>query len=116
MKFDIFIRGNQTNMKTIILVAIFALLFIVSSLDARQLNQHGNGDMELTDENARMFLRAMMNGDNDDSDDDDPASMDTRQTAGCVRCKFNLFNCCSPNWCRKKTLRPDECIEVKPGK
>jgi hypothetical protein len=114
IKFDIFIRENKTNMKTIILAAIFALLFMVSSLDARELNHHGNRDMELTDKNARMFLRAMMKG--DDSDDDDAASMDTRQAPGCVKCKFNTFDCCSPNWCKVKHLLPDECVEVKPGK
>ena len=34
----------------------------------------------------------------------------------CVKCKYHLFNCCEPNICVKKTLRPDKCLTVKHGK
>ena len=32
----------------------------------------------------------------------------------CVLCKFNMIPCCKPNLCIKKSLRPDECLELKP--
>jgi hypothetical protein len=95
-------------MKTIILLAIFGLLLIVSSSNAK--NVMNDNDLEFSDKKARMFLRAMM-GD----DDDDLASFDMRQS-NCVKCKFGIFNCCAPNFCKKKLLRPDECVEVKSGK
>ena len=100
-------------MKTIILLAIFALLLIVSLSNAKNL--YDNDDMELTDANARMFLRAIM--DDDNSDDADLSSFETRQAGNkCVSCKFGMAPCCAPNICRKKRFRPDECMEVKTGK
>jgi hypothetical protein len=99
-------------MKTIILLAIFALLFIVSSSNAKRLFYDNDNDMELTDKKARMFLRSMT-GD----DDDDTASFDTRESGkNCVKCKFGINPCCAPNICVKKSFRPDECVEIKQGK
>jgi hypothetical protein len=63
--------------------------------------------MELSEAKARMFLE----GANDD-DFDKRAQADT----DCVPCKFHIFRCCKPNLCLKKFLRPDECMEIKPGK
>ncbi len=94
-------------MKTIILLAIFGLLLIVSSSNAKNVMNDNN--MEFSDKKARMFLRAMM-GD----DDDNLASFDRRQP-GCVPCKLNTFKCCAPNFCKKK-WGLDECVEVKTGK
>ncbi len=102
-------------MKPIILIAIFTLLCIVSSSNGRYQHASNDDGAESPDKNAQMFLRSMMKGDNDDSDDDNSASMDTRQ-AGCVRCKFGLISCCPPNICESRWLRPDKCISVKPGK
>jgi hypothetical protein len=34
----------------------------------------------------------------------------------CVRCKFGLLECCEPNICVKKFLRPDKCMHIKEGK
>ncbi len=34
----------------------------------------------------------------------------------CVKCKFHLFDCCEPDICVKKTLRPDKCLSIKQGK
>jgi len=100
-------------MKTIILLAIFALLFIVSSSNAKRLFYDNDNDMELTDKRARMFLRSMT----DDDDDDDTASFDTRESGkNCVKCKFGINPCCAPNICVKKSFRPDECVEIKTGK
>jgi hypothetical protein len=102
-------------MKTIYLLAIFALLFIISYSDAKRLFHDNDNDMELTDKRARMFLRSMT--DDEDSDDDNSASMDTREFGkNCVACKFGLNPCCAPNVCVKKRFRPDECMEIKTGK
>jgi hypothetical protein len=102
-------------MKTIILLAIFGLLLIVSSSNAKNL--YDDKDMEFSDKQARMFLRAIM-GDNDNDDDDDGlTALDTRQTnQNCVACKLGIVPCCAPNICQKKFLRPDKCIRIKPGK
>ena len=99
-------------MKPIILIAVFALIFIVSSSNARYHHPSNNDGVESSDKNARMFLRSIMNS---DRDDDNSASMDTRQS-GCVRCKFGIIPCCYPHFCQKKSFRPDSCIKVKPGK
>jgi hypothetical protein len=84
-------------MKTIILVAAFALLFIVSLVDAKRSLKDNDNNLELSDKRAQMFLRSMLtdadSNDDDDDDDDSP-----------------------PNFCKKKFLRPDECVEVKTGK
>jgi hypothetical protein len=104
-------------MKTIILVAAFALLFIVSLVDAKRSLKDNDNNLELSDKRAQMFLRSMLtdaDSNDDDDDDDDSPSFDTRQD--CVQCKFNIGRCCPPNFCRKKFLRPDECVEVKTGK
>jgi hypothetical protein len=34
----------------------------------------------------------------------------------CVKCKLGLINCCAPNICVKKHLRPDRCMRIKQGK
>ncbi|CAF2713367.1 unnamed protein product [Rotaria sp. Silwood2] len=100
-------------MKTIIFLVICALIFIVSTSNAKRLFYDNDNDMELTDKKARMFLRSMLNGDSDD----DTGSFDTRESGkNCVPCKFGINPCCSPNICIKKRFRPDECMEIKPGK
>ncbi|CAF2060936.1 unnamed protein product [Rotaria magnacalcarata] len=103
-------------MKTIMLLAIFAFVFVISTSNAKRLFYNNDNDMELTDKRARMFLRSMTNDDDDDSNDDS-ASFDTRDSGkNCVACKFGLNPCCAPNICIKKRFRPDECMEIKTGK
>ena len=98
-------------MKTIILLAIFVLFYVISSSNAKRLFYDNDNDMELTDKRARMFLRSMT------GDDDDAASFDTREFGkNCVKCKFGINPCCAPNICIKKSFRPDECMEIKTGK
>ena len=102
------------NTKTIILLAAIALLCIVSSSNANRLFHGNDNDMELSNDKARMFLRALTGEENDD---DDTASFDTRESGkNCVRCKFGVNPCCAPNICVKKRFRPDECMEIKQGK
>jgi hypothetical protein len=99
-------------MKTIILLAISVLFFVISSSNAKRLFHDNDNDMELTDKRARMFLRSMM-----DEDNDDATSLDTREFGkNCVACKFGINPCCAPNICIKKRFRPDECMEIKTGK
>jgi hypothetical protein len=100
------------NTTTVILLAAIALLCIISSSNAKRLFYNNDNDMELSDKRARAFLGAMT-GD----DDDDALSFDTRESGkNCVKCKFGINPCCAPNICIKKSFRPDECMEIKPGK
>jgi hypothetical protein len=100
-------------MKTIIILAAITLLCIISSSNANRLFYNNDDDMELSDQKARMFLRAMTG----EEDDDDVASFDTRESGkNCVKCKFGINPCCAPNICIKKSFRPDECMEIKTGK
>ncbi|CAF3487159.1 unnamed protein product [Rotaria socialis] len=102
-------------MKTIMLLVIFAFVFVISTSNAKRLFYNNDNDMELTDKRARMFLRSMTN--NDDDSNDDTASLDTRDFGkNCVACKFGINPCCAPNICIKKRFRPDECMEIKTGK
>ena len=100
------------NKSTIILLTAFALLLIASSSDAKRLFVNNDNDAKLSEQKARMFLRSML-----DDDDDDLPSLDKRETGKkCVPCKFGINPCCAPNICIKKNFRPDECMEIKPGK
>ena len=102
----------RIKMNTIIVLAMVALLFVVSSTNAKRLFYDNDNDMELSAKKARMFLRSMMN-----DEDNDAPSFDTREAGkNCVPCKFGINPCCAPNVCVKKSFRPDECMEVKPGK
>lgn len=103
-------------MKSILLLAALVLLFAIASTNGKRLFYDNDNDMELSDKKARMFLRAMTGEDGDDGDSDS-ASFDTRESGkNCVPCKFGLNPCCAPNICIKKRFRPDECMEIKPGK
>lgn len=98
-------------MKTSMILAVVALLFVVSSTHGKRV-LYDSDNMELSDKKARMFLRSMTN-----DEDDDAPSFDTRESGKkCVLCKFGVNPCCAPNICIKKRFRPDECMEVKPGK
>ena len=102
-------------MNRILLLAVFGLLLVVALSNAKNLVDN-NDDLEINDQKARMFLRAML-GDESDDDSADAAAMDTRNNdKQCVGCKFGAALCCAPNFCRKKRFRPDECVEVKGGK
>lgn len=96
-----------------LVVILLALILIIASTQAKRLFYDNDNDMELSDKKARMFLRAMLNED----DDDAANSLDTREIGkNCVPCKFGINPCCAPNICVKKRFRPDECMEVKPGR
>ena len=99
-------------MKLILL--FLACIAVLATSNAKRLFYDNDNDMELSDKKARMFLRAMLN---EDEDDDGAKSFDTREIGkNCVPCKFGINPCCAPNICVKKRFRPDECMEVKPGR
>ena len=98
-------------MNRILLLAVVGLLLVVALSNAKNLVDN-NDDLEINDQKAQMFLRAML-GDESDGGSVGSAAMDTRQ---CVSCKFGLGLCCAPNFCEKKRFRPDKCIRVKTGK
>lgn len=101
-------------MNTIIFLLMGAFVFLISTSNAKRLFYDNDDDMLLTDKRARMFLRSISD---EDSDSDDTASFDTREVGRkCVPCKFGINPCCAPNLCVKKRFRPDECMEIKPGK
>jgi hypothetical protein len=86
-----------------------ACLFVSSSF-GMNVHTSADDDFEVTQQTATGFLSTHENS----------SSFDKRETPGpgkhCVPCKFGANPCCSPNICVKKTLRPDECQEVKQGK
>ncbi len=96
------------NSNTIIfgLIAIFFLL--VSSSYGKNVFTKSDDDFEVSQQAARSFLSTNDNSSN---------VFDKRETGkNCVPCKFGANPCCAPNICVKKTLKPDECQEVKQGK
>ncbi|CAF3108848.1 unnamed protein product, partial [Rotaria sp. Silwood2] len=69
-----------------------------------------DNDLELSNEKAQMFLRSMLN---DDDDDDSYEPLDKREFGkNCVPCKFKINPCCAPNICKKKRFW-NECMEIK---
>ncbi|CAF0740141.1 unnamed protein product [Didymodactylos carnosus] len=85
------------------------------TIQARRVANDDN--FEISNSKARSFL-----DDSDDNDADDLANYLLKRASpstaqkDCVMCKFNMVPCCKPNICIKKTLRPDECMEIKTGK
>ncbi|CAF3183632.1 unnamed protein product [Rotaria socialis] len=88
---------------------IILILSICSFIDGKRLFLNNDNDLELSNEKAQMFLRSMLN-DDENSDDD---SMDKREFGkNCVPCKFKINPCCAPNICVKKFFW-NECMEIK---
>lgn len=83
-------------------VLIIAVILVISN--AKRLPIEDDNDLELSDLEARSFLKDKNGKDYDKSIDN----------LDCVLCKFNLVPCCKPNLCIKKRLQPDECLELKP--
>jgi len=88
--------------KTMIFVTI--MLFMITLSTAKNVFDHR---FELNAENASVFLHTST-GVNSSPD------FGKRESGtNCVSCKFGMVQCCAPNICRKKTLMPDECMEIK---
>lgn len=82
---------------TLLSMLIITMIFMVSH--AKRLPIEDDDDLELSDLEARSFLKKQ--GDKYINNLD------------CVLCKFNLVPCCKPNLCIKKNFRPDECLELR---
>ena len=82
-----------------------------SFIDAKDVGLQDENEDEVINPAERKFIRSMLEEDEEETD-----LFTRRLPPGCVRCKFNLFKCCAPNICRKKTLRPDKCIKIKAPK
>ena len=78
---------------TFIMFGFLAAIVLLSSCDAKRLYLDNNDDLELEDQN------------DDDFD---------KRDSNCVQCAFKIFDCCPPNICQRRFLRPNKCISVKP--
>jgi hypothetical protein len=84
------------------------MVVIISLSNAKTLSAEKN-DFEMTTENASVFLTS--------TDINNPSHFDKREVGtDCVSCKFGIGKCCKPNICVKKTLQPDQCVEIKTHK
>ena len=91
-------------MKALIVCTFVLLAATFLSSNAKRLPLDSDENVELSDRAARSFLNKYDKhyGNRETKSDD------------CVPCKFNLVPCCKPNLCIKKSLRPDECLELLP--
>ncbi len=96
------------NSNTMIFTLMAILFLYVSSSYGMNVHTSADDDFEVTQQTATTFLSMHENS----------SSVFAKREAGrnCVPCKFGANPCCAPNICVKKTLRPDECQEVKQGK
>ncbi|CAF1276513.1 unnamed protein product [Rotaria sp. Silwood1] len=83
-------------------ILIIAIIFV--ALEAKRLPIENADDLELSDIDARSFLKKH----------DENSFEAQMNNPDCVLCKFNMIPCCKPNLCIKKRFRPDECLELKP--
>ncbi len=101
---DLFIM----NSNTIIFISIAIVLLLVSSSQGKNVHTNSDDDFEVSQQTATEFLT---------TEENFPSIFNKREAGrNCVPCKFGVNPCCAPNICVKKTLRPDECQEVKQGK
>ncbi len=112
----IYFRINYTmNSNTILFISIALLLLLVSSSQGKGVFTKSDDDFEVSQQTATTFLS--MDEDFPPIIREDPLDIFLKREASknCVPCKFGINPCCAPNICVKKTLRPDECQEVKTG-
>jgi hypothetical protein len=96
------------NSNKIIFTSIILILLLVSSSHGKGVFTKSDDDFEVSQQTAATFLSMHDNSSN---------VLDKREAGkNCVPCKLGINPCCAPNICVKKTLRPDECQEVKTGK
>lgn len=91
-------------MNALIVCTFVLLAAMVANSNAERVPLDSDENVELSDMAARSFLRKHNKhyGHREAKSDD------------CVPCKFNMVPCCKPNLCIKKSLRPDECLELLP--
>lgn len=91
-------------MKILGFFSFLMITFIFMIIEGKHLSKENDDDFELSDINARSFLK------NYDENNIDKFI----NNPDCVLCKFNLIPCCKPNICIKKRYSLDECLELKP--
>ena len=85
------------------------LLLLVSSSFGKGVFTKNDDDFEVSQQTAASFLSM--------TEETPTGNHDKRELGkSCVPCKFGVNLCCAPNVCVKKTLRPDECMEIKAHK
>ena len=91
-------------MKALIVCTIVLLASMFLGSTGKRVPSDNDENVELSDMVARSFLNKYNKhyGNREVKGDD------------CVPCKFNMVPCCKPNLCIKKSLRPDECLELLP--
>jgi hypothetical protein len=106
------------NSNTILFTSIALLLLLVSSSHGKGVFTKSDDDFEVSQQTAATFLAMDEEATTFSSMHDDSSAVFHKRESGrnCVPCKFGANPCCAPNICVKKTLRPDECQEVKTGK
>jgi hypothetical protein len=91
-------------MNTLVVFGLLIITVIFVSSDAKRLSLDSDDILELSDIDARSFLKKKGKSDFDKH----------INNGDCVLCKFNMVPCCKPNLCIKKSFRPDQCLELKP--
>lgn len=92
------------NSNTILFTSIAIFFLLISSSYGKNVHTNEDDDFEVSQQTATSFL----------IHENSSVTMDKRESGkNCVMCKFGLNPCCAPNKCVKKTLRPDECQEIK---
>jgi hypothetical protein len=90
--------------KTILFLTI--MVVIISLSNAKTLFDD-KSNFEMSSENASVFLHT--------STDGVPLTHFDKRESGtdCVHCKLGIVKCCKPTICVSKTLKLDECKEIK---
>ena len=106
---NVFIHRKEItvmNSKTMLFISMTCLVLLVSSSSGAGVFTKSDDDFEVSQQTAANFLSM--------NDDSTPINHNKREMGkNCVPCKFGVNPCCAPNICVKKTLRPDECMEIK---
>ncbi|CAF4835283.1 unnamed protein product, partial [Rotaria socialis] len=96
----------RMQISTLLVFGLLATILFALSIDGKRMFADSDDD-----EAALAELKARMMTAEDDSDDD--SHQRRASTKGCVSCAFKVFDCCAPNVCVKRFLRPNKCMRIK---
>ncbi len=85
---------------------MFTILFILGLILTSILSDSTSLDMDDNNDNHDISKRMLFHRHHHHNND----AGSPRQ---CVRCRFSLAQCCSPNICVKRRFRMDKCLHVK---
>ncbi len=86
---------------------IFTILFLFGLILTSILSYSTSVDMDDNNDNHAISKRMLFHRHHQHNYDEEGSQ---RQ---CVRCRFSLARCCSPNICVKRRFRMDKCLHVK---